>query len=114
MMIPHEQKQSILSHLYQGTGRNHSIVPGFRVSSEITTDTLLYSWGNAKNGKLGISNNYFSELADGDNHTQFFCDENVANNDSLPELGDNATIEEIEARQNLIEFNYKQVFTAVP
>jgi alpha-tubulin suppressor-like RCC1 family protein len=78
------------------------------------TDTLLYSWGNAKHGKLGISNNYFSELTDGDSHTQFFCDDDVPNNDTLPELDDTATLEEIEARQNLIEFNFKHVFTAVP
>jgi len=40
-------------------------------------DSLLYSWGSCKNGKLGISNNYYTDLAEGDLHSQFYLDDEI-------------------------------------
>jgi len=95
-MIPHEGKQQVLNNLFKGTGKNHQVVEGIKVSATMSPDTLLYSWGNSRQGKLGISNNYFTELGDGDQHTQFFCDDEVLCTESVPELGEQITQEEIE------------------
>lgn len=43
------------------------IVSGARIEP----DALLYSWGHAKGGKLGISDNYFREFEQ-ENLSQFF------------------------------------------
>ena len=46
------------------------------MSGSIQPDSLLYSWGNAKQGKLGISDDYFADMAEGENHSQFYLDDN--------------------------------------
>lgn len=42
-------------------------------------DTMIYSWGNAKNGKLGISDNYTQDFDD-DKLNQFYIDDNLEQN----------------------------------
>lgn len=57
--IKHEDKELVLSHLFEGKGSDHHQVEGMRVKNvSLEPDTMIYSWGNAKNGKLGISDNY--------------------------------------------------------
>jgi alpha-tubulin suppressor-like RCC1 family protein len=72
MLIRNEDKINLVSRIFKGKGRRHQLIQGLTLSASLAPDTLLYSWGSAKNGKLGISNNYFSDLIDGENHTQFY------------------------------------------
>ena len=52
------------------------MVPGLRVKNlVIQPDSLPYSWGNASNGKLGLSDDYVKEFY-ADNLYKFYSDEN--------------------------------------
>ena len=48
-------------------------------SVELNPDTLLYSWGNARDGKLGISDNYATEF-DQDQLPRFYLDDKIEQN----------------------------------
>jgi len=55
------------------------VVNGIRVKeARIEPDTLLYSWGNANEGKLGISDDYVSEFY-ADNLHQFYINDKIEN-----------------------------------
>jgi alpha-tubulin suppressor-like RCC1 family protein len=88
------------------------------VSGSIQPDSLLYSWGNAKQGKLGISDNYFADMAEGENHSQFYLDDNQifshteSNHNELDSLADDQNDPENVA--NMAEFDSKLVFTPKP
>jgi hypothetical protein len=92
-----------------------------RVTGSIQSDSLLYSWGNAKQGKLGISDNYFADLAEGENHTQFYMDDSQVNSASgtldcdFADLGSQAVNQgDVDTLANLMEFESKVVFTPKP
>jgi len=55
----------ILKHLFEGNGADYHQVEGMRVKDvSLEPDTMVYSWGSAKNGKLGMSDNYTQDIED--------------------------------------------------
>jgi len=59
MFIRYEDKQEVISKIFKGKGSENKLILGLRIKDvKIETDILPYSWGNASNGKLGISDDY--------------------------------------------------------
>ena len=69
LFVKHEDKQKLLDNLYFGKGSTQRVKNILSISAEINPDSLLYSWGSSRYGKLGISENYFTELGEGENHS---------------------------------------------
>ena len=98
------------------------MVNGLRIKDvKIQADALPYSWGNASNGKLGISDDYVKEFYQ-ENLNQFYT-EDTLENDYLDQDGvtlkpnskyaPNST-KELENLRNLNEFDKKVIFTPKP
>ena len=59
VFIRHEDKLNILSKVFSHKGSDLNDDHGLRIKKvAIQPDSLYYSWGNARNGKLGISDNF--------------------------------------------------------
>jgi hypothetical protein len=65
----------LVNKLFTGRGASNRLKSNFTINAEINPDSLLYSWGSSRYGKLGISDNYFTELGEGDNHSQFYMND---------------------------------------
>jgi hypothetical protein len=68
---------------------------------------------------LGISDNYFADLAEGENHTQFYMDDGQVSSACTfdCDFGEHAHAvnqTDVESMTNLIEFENKVVFTPKP
>ena len=110
--IRHEDKEKIVSHLFTGKGADHQQVNGMKVTGvELNPDTLLYSWGSARDGKLGISDNYATEF-DLDQLPRFYLDDQIEQNEDDFETflskrninADKLSEQEIENLRNLMDF----------
>ena len=76
LFIRHEDKLEILSKS-QYTGSEERELNGLRVKGvTLEPDSLLYSWGSAANGKLGISDNYYADF-ENDSLSQFFQEDSL-------------------------------------
>lgn len=115
-----------MKHLFEGNGSDYHQVEGMRVKNvTLEPDTMIYSWGNAKNGKLGISDNYTQDFED-EKLNQFYIDDNLEQNhddfdyykdimmnaDDGTEKKDQATM--MENIYNFMEFEQKVIFTPKP
>ena len=124
--IRYEDKELVLQHLFEGKGSDHHQVEGMRIKNvSLEPDTMIYSWGNAKNGKLGISDNYTQDFDD-DKLNQFYIDDNLEQNqddfdyykeiimnaEDGTEKKDHATL--MENIYNFMEFEQKIIFTPKP
>ena len=124
MFIRHEDKVNVINQLFTGKGSNYRALEGFRIKdAKIEADSLLYAWGNAKNGKLGICDDYVKEYYN-DNLQRFYTDDNVdgetIDQDALENYSRNSlrgnpnSDEELEKLRNLVEFDKKIIFTPKP
>lgn len=120
--IRHEDKEKIISNLFTGKGADYKQVHGMKVTSvELNPDTLLYSWGSARDGKLGISENYATEF-DQDQLPKFYLDDKIEqNNDDFETFLSKKNINteklsesEIENLKNLMDFQTRVIFTPKP
>ena len=105
--------------MFKGSGLNQTYVPGIQVSTRLSPDTILYGWGNCSNGKLGISNNYYAELVEGDQHTQFYTSDRKDTEKTEQMIAEmehklGKSLKELEDIENLIEFEQKYMFTPHP
>lgn len=66
LFILQEDKQMLLNEMFKGRGKTFKEVSSIKLNGSISSDTLLYSWGNGKQGKLGISDDYFRDFSDGE------------------------------------------------
>ena len=72
-----DEKQDLIKNMFTGKGASQRLKSNIQINAEINPDSLLYSWGSTRFGKLGISDNYFSDFGEGENHAQFYLnDEN--------------------------------------
>ena len=122
MFIKHEDKQQIIDHLFAGKGKDYHQVDGVKVKcAELNPDTLLYSWGSASNGKLGISNNYAHDF-DQDLLPKFYLDDKIEqNSDDFETFVSKKNINldklmeaDIENLKNLMDFQNRVIFTPKP
>lgn len=72
LFIRYEDKQKVLKQFRTKHGEYPIDALGSTISASFVPDSLLYTWGSCKNGKLGISNNYYHDLFESENHMQFF------------------------------------------
>ena len=117
-----EDKEKIIQKLYTGRGSEYRQVEGMRVKDvQLQPDTLLYTWGSAKDGKLGISKNYTSDFDNGA-LSHFYIDDKIEqNSDDFEQFVANKNLnihdlspEKIEKLKNLMEFESRTIFTVKP
>lgn len=122
VFIRAEDKAIIISKLFSGKGSEYKQVEGMRVKEvELFPDTLLYSWGCAKDGKLGISKNYTKDFDDS-LLAHFYIDDKIEqNSDDFEQFVSsknlnvqNLSNEKIENLKNLMEFESRTIFTVKP
>jgi len=121
VFIRHEDKVNLLEKLFPVRGSEINEDHGLRIkSASVEGDSLLYSWGNARNGKLGLSDNYTQDYIK--NIPFFYIDDSLEQmNDDLEafkmELGitkDESKDMTTEELKDLMEFESKQIFTPRP
>lgn len=87
------------------------------MSGSVSNETLLYSWGNAQEGKLGLGHNYYTDLSENGGHTQIFIDDQpdaTVRGQKTDQLLSNNKNEDPEQAEHEVEFDSKYVFTPVP
>lgn len=113
LFIKYEDKQEILNRAGY-TGIDSKYLNGLRVKGlSMQPDSLLYSWGSAANGKLGISDSYFQEFEE-DLLNKFYVQDNldeIKDDSFINELPKDLTPNEI---NDILEFENKFVFTPKP
>lgn len=76
LFIKYQDKLDILNQAGY-TGCDSKYLNGLRVKSlALEPDSLLYSWGSAANGKLGISESYFQDF-ENDVFNKFYMEDNL-------------------------------------
>lgn len=91
LFIKHSDKNHLVENIFAGKGADYKELPGLRVRSlELAEDALVYAWGNAANGKLGVADNYYAEF-EADQLNSFYSDDQFDNTKDLGEvLGEEA------------------------
>lgn len=117
MFIRHEDKVNLLNKAGY-TGIDCKYMNTLRVKSvSLEPDSLLYSWGSAAHGKLGISDNYYQDF-ESDALNQFFQEDNQGVEKSNNALGpyNNMDLEglTLAEKQDLQEFESRHLFTTKP
>jgi hypothetical protein len=82
--VRYEDKQKIINNIQLNKDSDVRTSEHLKITSiDLNPDTLLYSWGCARDGKLGISDNYATEF-DQDLLPRFYLDDKIErNNDDL-------------------------------
>lgn len=119
-----EDKKNLLENVFLQKGSELSDNHGLRLKrAEIENDSLLYSWGNSANGKLGISDN-LHQLYEEDCLAGFYCSDDLqCHSDDVDSYrvkmgfgkddNDKNALTDEEIR-NLIKFDSKLLFTHTP
>lgn len=72
LFVQNPDKIALLEEIFTGRGSDHRLLDGLKLKkAELAADVLLYSWGCARNGKLGLTDNYMGEY-DSDNLPEFY------------------------------------------
>ena len=122
LFIRQQDKQMIINQIFEGKGAEHHLLPGFRLSGmEMEPDSLIYSWGNAKDGKLGISENYVADF-ENDLIQPFQISDNLDTSSSdfqrflIKKNLQNAKLseEQVQELETTMQFEQRDIFTARP
>lgn len=117
LFIRHEDKQKVLKQFRTKHGEYPIDALGSTISASALPDSLLYTWGCCKNGKLGISNNYYHDLYESENHMQFFKSDKslrVERSELLRRTSPDESALKKEQTANKLEFDSKYLFTPCP
>jgi hypothetical protein len=117
LFIRYEDKQKVLRQFKTKHGECPIDALGSTISARVFPDSLLYTWGCCKNGKLGISNNYYQDLYESENHMQFFKSDKpvrVERAEMLRQVNPDDPAVSKEQIENKVEFDSKYLFTPCP
>lgn len=64
LFVRYEDKVAFIEAITSKNGVIPVDALGATIAASISPDSLLYSWGNCRNGKLGISDDYFTEFVE--------------------------------------------------
>ena len=72
LFVQKSDKLALIEEIFTGRGSDHHLIAGLKLKkAELMQDNLLYSWGCARNGKLGLADNFMGEY-DSDNLPEFY------------------------------------------
>lgn len=118
LFVRHEDKALLLTYLFNQHGFRKATSKVVKISGRLVPDTLLYSWGSVKNGKLGLSDNYHQDFVERNllsNVYKLDTNDTVACQKVEDEITKNPNLElEEEEIRDILLFESVKVFTPKP